>query len=129
MSQGDRERLLLNPIQSEKFTTISEYQLFTLTRKHPEISRKNYLSHFDFGTFTMEQKRTIVGLLGLDLSRYPFVWNSLVRSDKVDGVATFFEYLRMATQEYTRKALILKVLVRFFSSHVWACTNEVEGVV
>ncbi|KAG7097929.1 hypothetical protein E1B28_005240 [Marasmius oreades] len=141
MTQDDRERLLLNLLQSEKLTNISEYQLFTLawrfTRKYPEISLKNYLSHFDFGAFTTEQKHTIVGLLGLDLSRYPFVWNSLVRSDilgyrdlyqrdlnrpfslqklyssKVDGMATFFEYLRMATQEYTRKVLILKTDDRF----------------
>ncbi|KAF9261342.1 RNA-directed RNA polymerase [Marasmius fiardii PR-910] len=141
MTQDDRERLLLNLLQSEKLTNISEYELFTVawrfTRKYPGISLKSYLSHFDFGAFTTEQKHAVVGLLELDPRRHPYVWNSLVRSDilgyrdlyqrdlnrpfslqrlyssKVDGMVTFFEYLRMATQEYTRKVLILKTDDRF----------------
>ncbi|KAJ8087712.1 hypothetical protein PM082_006548 [Marasmius tenuissimus] len=142
LTQEDRERLLLNLLQSHQ-NSVSEYELFTLawsfTRKY-RIPLDPFLAHFDFSAFTAQQKHAILSVLGTDLSikvDERVVWNSLFRSDilsqrelyqrcldhpfkmqrlyssKANGMTTFFEYLRMATQDYTRKVLILKTDDRF----------------
>ncbi|KAJ7689926.1 RNA dependent RNA polymerase-domain-containing protein [Mycena rosella] len=133
-------RLLQSPQNS-----LSEYELFTLSFK---FSRKlgmpwdeflPYLKYIDFGALTAAQKYAISHALNLDdkYDEYPFIWNSLIRSDiltprvlygrslnqpfslqrlyssKVNGLGTFFYYLRMATNEFTRKLLILKTDDRF----------------
>ncbi|KAJ7754189.1 RNA-directed RNA polymerase [Mycena maculata] len=98
-----------------------------------------YLAHIDFGALTSAQKYSISTALDLkeEDEEYAFVWNSLIRSDiltprdlyerslnqpfslqrlyssKANGLSTFFFYLRMATNEFTRKLLILKTDDRF----------------
>ncbi|KAL0569074.1 hypothetical protein V5O48_012901, partial [Marasmius crinis-equi] len=142
LTKEDRERLLLSLLQSHQ-NNVSEYELFTFawafTRKY-DIPLDPYLAHFDFSAFTAQQKHAILAVLKTDLSikvDERVVWNSLFRSDiltqrdlyqrcldhpfkmqrlyssKANGMVTFFEYLRMATQEYTRKVLILKTDDRF----------------
>ncbi|KAJ6607939.1 RNA-directed RNA polymerase [Mycena sp. CBHHK59/15] len=136
------KRLLVQLLQSRQ-NTLSEYELFTLAFN---LSRKlsmkpeefiPYLGHIDFGALTASQKYAVSHTLGLETREYPFIWNSLIRSDiltprdlyqrslnqpfslqrlyssKIHGLASFFYYLRMATQEFTRKLLILKTDDRF----------------
>ncbi|KAJ7022448.1 RNA-directed RNA polymerase [Mycena alexandri] len=97
-----------------------------------------YLAYLDFGALTAPQKYAVAEALALgDRKEYPFAWNSLIRSDiltphdlyarslnqpfsmqrlyssKLNGLGTFFFYLRMATNEFTRKLLVLKTDDRF----------------
>ncbi|KAJ7166539.1 RNA-directed RNA polymerase [Mycena crocata] len=98
-----------------------------------------YLGYIDFGALTVVQKYAISHALDLshEHEEHTFVWNSLVRSDivtprqlyerslnqpfslqrlyssKSNGLATFFYYLRMATNDFTRKVLLLKTDDRF----------------
>ncbi|KAJ7639973.1 RNA dependent RNA polymerase-domain-containing protein [Mycena polygramma] len=136
-------QLLIRFLQSTQ-NSLSEYELFTLAFS---LSRKlgmsrdeflPYLSHLDFGALTTTQKYAVTHALDLDArEEYPFVWNSLIRSDiltahdlyerslnqpfslqrlyssKTNGLGSFFFYLRMATTEFTRKLLILKTDDRF----------------
>ncbi|KAJ7636650.1 RNA-directed RNA polymerase [Roridomyces roridus] len=136
---------LLAQIMQSRQNTLSEYELFNLAFK---LSRKlgmsveefiPYLTHVDFGALTATQKHAISHTLDLDdrYQDYPFLWNSLIRSDiltprdlyerslnrpyalqrlyssKLNGLGAFFYYLRMATSEFTRKLLILKTDDRF----------------
>ncbi|KAJ6509835.1 RNA-directed RNA polymerase [Mycena vulgaris] len=138
------EQLLARLLQSAH-NSLSEYELFTLALK---LSRKLhmtrdqfllYLKYIDFGALTAAQKYAISHALDLDdrYDEYPFVWNSLIRSDiltprdlyerslnqpfslqrlyssKINGLGTFFFYLRMATTDFNRKLLILKTDDRF----------------
>uniref|UniRef100_A0A0W0GCD2 Putative RNA-directed RNA polymerase n=1 Tax=Moniliophthora roreri TaxID=221103 RepID=A0A0W0GCD2_MONRR len=136
ITREDHERILLRLLSSQH-NTISEYELFTLAWRFCQkfsLPLAPYMAHFDLGAFTAQQKYAILSTMGLDLDkeRYPHFWNSLFRSDllserdlyqrcldrpfsiqrlyssKIHGLATFFEYLRMAMQEYTRKVLVLK---------------------
>lgn len=113
-----------------------------LSRKHG-FDLRPFLVHLDFGALTAAQKHAISQVYSLDPNQspskalMPYAWNSLLRSDilsaeqlyqrnlnhpfslqrlyssKINGLATFFEYLRMATQDFTRKLLVLKVFVLF----------------
>ncbi|THU86805.1 RdRP-domain-containing protein, partial [Dendrothele bispora CBS 962.96] len=133
-------KYLLEQLLRSQRSTISEYELFSLAWR---MSRKfdfdltPLLGHFDFGAFTAQQKHAIIGTLQLPQEGYNFIWNSLFRSDiltrkdlydrclshpfsiqrlyssKLHGLQTFFEYLRMATEQFTRKILILKTDDRF----------------
>lgn len=131
----DAQRLLAELLGS-KVDAISEYEIFNialrLSKKH-SFDLRPLLGQFDFGAFTSEQKHAISYTLNLDPEEHAGIWNSLLRSDiltpkdlyersidqpfslhrlyssKLNGLATFFPYLRMATQDYTRKILIMKV--------------------
>ncbi|KAK7059945.1 Rna-directed rna polymerase [Favolaschia claudopus] len=113
---------------------------FNLSRKL-KMSRDEfmpYLAHVDFGALTTAQKYAVTEALDLrDPQQYSFVWNSLLRSDiltpgdlysrslnqpfslqrlyssKLNGLRSFFFYLRMAVNDFTRKLLILKTDDRF----------------
>jgi len=139
----DCKQLLIQLLQSTQHA-FSEYELFTLAchlaRKH-SFDVRPYLAHIDFGALSTKEKYALAGSLTLDFMPEEYsIWNSLFRSDlltardlyqrqldkpfslqrlylsKVHGMATFFEYLHMATQEFTRKILILKVL-SFYTLH------------
>jgi regulator of nonsense transcripts 1 len=133
------QQLLLRLLQSTQ-NSLSEYELFTLVfglSRRLGMSRNDfipYLGYVDFGALTTSQKYAVALALDLDdRDRYPFVWNSLIRSDiltpgdlyarslnqpfslqrlyssKVNGLGSFFFYLRMAINDFTRKLLVLKV--------------------
>ncbi|KAJ7446567.1 RNA-directed RNA polymerase [Mycena latifolia] len=136
---------LLSRLMQSSQNSLSEYELFTLAFS---LSRKlrlsqdeflPYLKYLDFGALTTAQKYAISHALDLDdkYDEYPFIWNSLIRSDiltprdlyerslnqpfslqrlyssKINGLGSFFYYLRMATNDFTRKLLILKTDDRF----------------
>lgn len=133
------KQLLSRLLQSAQ-NSLSEYELFTLAynlSRNLGLSRDEflpYLGHIDFGALTAAQKYAVSHALDLSDEEYPFVWNSLIRSDiltsrdlyerslnqpfslqrlyssNVNGLGTFFYYLRMATNDFMRKLLILKVV-------------------
>ncbi|KAF8217409.1 RNA dependent RNA polymerase-domain-containing protein [Mycena galopus ATCC 62051] len=137
------KQLLLRLLQSAQ-NSLSEYELFTLSfglSRKIGMSRDDfipYLGYLDFGALTTAQKYAVAHALDLgDQESYPFVWNSLIRSDiltpgdlysrslnqpfrlqrlyssKLNGLGTFFFYLRMAINDFTRKLLVLKTDDRF----------------
>jgi len=108
---------------------------FKLAKKHSlENEYRKYLDHLDIGALSAPQKYAISAALGLHLTDIwgTSLWNSLFQSDilnevmlyqkqldkrynlqrlyssRIQGLPTFFHYLRVATQEFTRKLLILK---------------------
>ena len=129
------ERLLGQLLKSNQ-SALSEYELFNLAYRLAtkySINIRPYLAQIDTSALTAAEKHTITTTLSLSAVDYPFIWNSLVRSDiltprdlyqrnlehpfsihrlyssRINGFTTFFEFLRMATQDYTRKVLILQV--------------------
>lgn len=137
----DAEELLVELFRSKQ-NAVSEYELYNLAklavRKHPSLKMSSFLSHIDMSALSTEEKYGLSLAENLSPTEHPYVWNSLIRSDiltpqdlyhkslnrpfsiqrlyssKIHGLTTFFEYLRMATQEYTRKLLILKVSFSIF---------------
>ena len=135
LDQEDGEQLLRQLLRSKQ-NSLSEFELFNLSYrlcdKH-KIDIRPFLSQLDFSALTTAQKHTISTTLSLSGVEYPEIWNSFCRSDiltprdlyqrnlshpfqlhrlyssRVSGLATFFEYLKMATQDYTRKVLIIQV--------------------
>ena len=93
------------------------------------------MNHIDFSALTLAQKYAMSTTLELSADEHPEVWNSLIRSDiltardlyesslgrpfpiqrlyssKTNGLKTFFEYLKIATQQYSRKLLLIQVIV------------------
>jgi len=128
--------LVLEKFFKAKKSALSEYELFDLALR---LSLKHkfdlipFLHHLDFSALSAMEKHTIASTLHLSRIDYPYIWNSLFQSDilspadlSVQGLdtsfslqklysstvhsqATFFEYLRRATQGYTRKLLLLQV--------------------
>ncbi|KIK00426.1 hypothetical protein K443DRAFT_611821 [Laccaria amethystina LaAM-08-1] len=119
---------------------VTEYELFELAYRLAQKYQFDlcpYLGQIDWSAITAMQKRAISTTLSLSSVDYPYMWNSLVKSDilmpqdlysrslhspfsiqrlyssKEHGLTTFFEYLRMATQDYTRKLLVIQTERRF----------------
>jgi hypothetical protein len=137
-SSADEAKQLVVQLLQSRQNAVSEYELFNmayfLAHKH-SFDVLPYLSHIDAGALTTEQKYALSSMLSLTSEHDLWLWNSLARSDiltasdlfkkkldqpyslqrlyssKEQGLTTFFEYLRRAIQEYTRKLLILKVVV------------------
>jgi hypothetical protein len=135
VDQLEGERLLGQLLKSNQ-SALSEYELFNLAYRLAtkySINIRPYLAQIDMSALTTAEKHTIATTLSLSAMDYPYIWNSLVRSDiltprdlyqrnlkhpfaihrlyssRNNGFTTFFEFLRMATQDYTRKVLILQV--------------------
>ncbi|KAG5352321.1 hypothetical protein C0989_002856 [Termitomyces sp. Mn162] len=137
-SEGARD-LLVALLQSQQ-SAVSEYELFNLAllvaRKH-DVDITQYLNHLNMSALSAQEKHAFGLTLNLSTNYYPDIWNSLIRSDiltpqdlyhrtlgrpfsiqrlyssKTQGLTTFFEFLRMGTQEYTRKLLVFKTEERF----------------
>jgi len=135
LGQEDANNLLMQLLRS-KHNSISEFELFNLAYrfcvKH-NIDPKTYLSQIDFSALTTSQKYTLSTTLSLSAIDFPEIWNSLVRSEiltardlyqrnlsrpfsihrlyssRQSGLTTFFEYLKMGVQDYTRKLIVIQV--------------------
>jgi hypothetical protein len=136
-STQDAETMITELMKSQP-GALSEYELFNmanaLARKH-HISMRRYLPYIDFGALSTQEKYAISTAIDLPPEEEPYVWNSLLRSDilapqdleqrqldgrlrlqrlyssRIQGRAAFFEYLRIAMQDFTRKLMILKVCI------------------
>ncbi|KZV92820.1 RNA-directed RNA polymerase [Exidia glandulosa HHB12029] len=134
--EGDAAELISNMLGSKQHV-LPEWDLvqrcLTLARLR-RIDFSVFLPHIDYGSLGAQEKYALVGALPplspLEFSR---MWNSLFQSDvlrqqdledrnldrplslqqfyssRVQGRAAFFEYLSMATRDFTRKMLVLKI--------------------
>lgn len=129
------ENLIVSLLCSEQ-NALSEYELFNLAlsvaRKH-SIDIRPYLPHVDFSALTSQQKYALISAAQLGTDYDAVIWNSLLRSDilvdsdlqqrklggalrlqrlytsSINGLGTFFQFLEIATQDFNRKLMILKV--------------------
>jgi hypothetical protein len=141
-SKEHAEELIHSLLGSDQ-NAVSEYEMFGLAfsvARRYSMDFRPYLAHVDFGALTAQEKYALISAVGLQPEDDPYIWNSLVRSDiltardleqrklnrvlplqrlytsRTNGLATFFQYLRICTQEFTRKLLVLKV--RIFFNHL-----------
>lgn len=133
----DAPELIRSLLQSNQ-NALSEYEIFdmafSIARRH-SLDFRPYLAHVELGALTTREKYALSSTVGLTAEDDPFIWNSLIHSDiltsrdleqrqlnkplplqrlyssKIHGLHVFFQYLRIATQEFTRKLLIMKVLL------------------
>ena len=114
----------------------SEFEMFNMAvaiARKRGIDLRPMLPHLDFGALTAEQRHIISLTLGLTPEEDRYVWNSLFWSDiltdrdleqrnlntrvplqrlyssKKSGLQSFWQYLKMGLQDFTRKVLVLKV--------------------
>jgi hypothetical protein len=131
----DAEILVMELLKSRQ-RAISEYELFQLAyriSKDAKFSLLPYLQYLDFSALRAQEKYAICTCLEIDGTTLPEMWNSLLRSDllsredfyarnldqpfslqrlyssKINGLYTFFTFLRMTTQDFVRKIILLKV--------------------
>lgn len=137
-SPEDAEDVLTQLFKS-KPKAISEYELFNMAiafaRKFSInlYELKPYLKHLDYGALAAHEKHAISTMLELTPVEHRSLWNSLLTSSILTArdikerhlnrplsmqrlyssqektPSTFFQYLRIATEQFTRKLLILKV--------------------
>jgi hypothetical protein len=127
----------ITQVLKTEYDAISEYEKFLVAAKlarRYKIDLRPFLPLIDFGVLTTAQKHAISFALGTGPEEDRYIWNSLFRSSIVTakdlkdknldrplrlqrlytsreaGTASFFEYLRMATTNYVRKLIILKVV-------------------
>ena len=133
---NDGARDLLAALLQSQQSAVSEYELFNLAlvvaRKY-KVDITQYLNHLDMSALSAQEKQALSLILDMSANDHPYIWNSMISSDiltprdlyhrtlgrpfsiqrlyssKTQGLTTFFEFLRMGTQEYTRKLLVFKV--------------------
>ncbi|KAI6021731.1 hypothetical protein PISMIDRAFT_613287 [Pisolithus microcarpus 441] len=126
-----------------KPNAVSEYELFNMAlafaRKFSMTAEelKLYLAHIDTGALAPHEKHAISSSLALTPMEHRRLWNSLMTSDilsqrdlqqrqldrplsmqrlyssAINSPATFFQYLKIALVQFTRKLLVLKTDDRF----------------
>ncbi|KAH7881903.1 RNA-directed RNA polymerase [Phlebopus sp. FC_14] len=142
ISAEDLEDILV-PIFRSKPNAISEYELFNMALALARqlsvnlYELKPYLAHLDLSALASHEKHAISTTLSLTPQEHRRLWNSLMTSDiltsrdlmqrqldrplsmqrlyssKANSPATFFQYLRIASEQFTRKLLVLKTDDRF----------------
>lgn len=141
MTSPEEAEDVLTQLFKSKPKAISEYELFSMAvafaRKFSInlYELKPYLAHLDFGALAAHEKHVISTTLELSPIEHRRMWNSLLTSDILTPrdleqrnlnrplsmqrlyssdektTATFFQYLRIAFEQFTRKLLIIKVRV------------------
>ena len=130
------QALMVMLLKSEQ-NALSEYELFNQARaiaRAYKLDISRYLPHINVAALSTAEKFELSSQLDLMSERCQLdIWNSLFRSDivpthvlesrelggalklqrlyssRVQGISSFFEYLQQATQEFSRKLLIIKV--------------------
>lgn len=114
----------------------SEFEMFNMAvaiARKRNIDLRPMLPYLDLGALTVEQKYTVSSTLGLTSDEDKHIWNSLFWSDILtardleqrklntkiplqrlyssnkSSLRTFWQYLKMCLQDFTRKVLVLKV--------------------
>ncbi|KAG6331888.1 hypothetical protein ID866_7202 [Astraeus odoratus] len=141
-SAADAEDVLGELFKS-KPNAVSEYELFNMAiafaRKFSMTAEevKPYLTHLDIGALAAHEKHAISSTLALTPKEHRRLWNSLMTSDilssrdlqqrqldrplsmqrlytsTTNSPTTFFQYLKIASEQFTRKLLVLKTDDRF----------------
>ncbi|QRV99155.1 RNA-dependent RNA polymerase [Ceratobasidium sp. AG-Ba] len=76
------------------------------------IDIRDYLQYINFDGLSTEEKYGLSSALHLTAESHPFVWNRQVLLQNL-GRAAFFEYLKRATVDFSRKLIIIKTDDRF----------------
>ena len=121
-----------------KRNAFSEFEMFNMASaiaRKRGIDLRPMLPYLDIGALTVEQKYLVSSTLGLTPEEDRYIWNSLLWSDiltqrdleqrklntgtgiplqrfyssKKSGLRTFWQYLNMGLQDFTRKILVIKV--------------------
>ena len=135
LPQDDAMQYIRQLLRGERHA-ISEFEMFNMAvavARKRDIDLRPMLSYLDLGALTVQEKYTISSTLGLTPEEDRRVWNSLFWSDilteqdleqrRLDrrlplqrlyssnksGLRTFWQYLKMCLQDFTRKILVLKV--------------------
>ncbi|KAI6025546.1 RNA dependent RNA polymerase-domain-containing protein [Pisolithus marmoratus] len=134
---------VLAELFKSKPNAVSEYELFNMAlafaRKFSMTAEevKPYLAHLDIGALAPHEKHAISTTLALTPMEHRRLWNSLMTSDilsqrdlrqrqldrplsmqrlyssAINSPSTFFQYLKIASVQFTRKLLALKTDDRF----------------
>ncbi|KAI0666961.1 RNA dependent RNA polymerase-domain-containing protein [Trametes maxima] len=131
--------VLVGFLTSEKLA-VSEFELAMMAARFADIHHidiHKYLGNVDFSALSTAEKHALSFRLGLTPEKDPYVWNSLMRSEILNprdledrklggplhlqrfysssqqGRAAFFDYLREALANFTRRLLILRTDDRF----------------
>lgn len=135
LPQDDAMQYIRQLLRGERHA-FSEFEMFNvavaIARKR-EIDLRPMLPYLNLGALTVEQKYTVSSTLGLTPEEDRYVWNSLFWSDILterdleqrklntriplqrfyssnkSGLRTFWQYMKMCLEDFTRKVLVLKV--------------------
>ncbi|KAG9103719.1 hypothetical protein FRC06_008576 [Ceratobasidium sp. 370] len=127
-------------LDSSAFSASTEHEILQLCLRFAarnQVDIRDYLNHINFDGLSPQEKYGLSNALGLTPESHPFVWNSVLRSNivpgfvlqeqnlagplplqrlyssEIQGRAAFFEYLKRATTDFTRKLIIIKTDERF----------------
>jgi hypothetical protein len=123
----------------------SEFEMFNMVvaiARKREIDLRPMLPYLNLGALTVQQKYTVSSTLKLSQEEDRYIWNSLFWSDILterdldqrklnariplqrfyssnkSGLRTFWQYLKMCLEDFTRKILVLKVKSQARTTHV-----------
>lgn len=135
LPQDDAMQYIRQLLRGER-RAFSEFEMFNMAvavAKKRGIDLRPMLPYLDLGALTVEQKHIVSSTLGLNPEEDRYIWNSLFWSDILtdrdleqrklnariplqrfyssnkSGLRTFWQYLKMCLQDFTRKVLVLKV--------------------
>lgn len=135
LPQDDAMQYIRHLLRGERHA-FSEFEMFNMAAaiaRKRGIELRPMLTYLDLGALTVEQKYTVSSTLGLTPEEDRRIWNSLFWSDILtdrdleqrklnrklplqrfyssnkSGLRTFWQYLKMCLQDFTRKILVLKV--------------------
>ena len=135
LPQDDAMQYIRQLLRGER-RAFSEFEMFNMAvaiARRRRIDLRPMLPYLDLGAFTAEQKHTISFALYLTPEDDQYIWNSLLRSDILterdleqrnlgarvpfqrfyssnkSGLRTFWQYLKMCLEDFTRKVLVIKV--------------------
>jgi len=154
LPQDDAMRYIRHLLRGERhaFTEFEMFNMAVAIAKKRGINLRPMLPHLDLGALTVEQKCIVISTLGLTPEDRR-VWNSLLWSDILtesdleqrnlntripfqrfyssndSGLRTFWQYLRMCLQDFTRKVLILKVRLQRISDTRATETNGYRSTI
>jgi len=135
LPQDDAMQYIRHLLRGERhaFTEFEMFNMAVAIAKKRGIDLRPMLPYLDLGALTVEQKYIVSSTLGLTPEEDRHVWNSLFWSDILterdleqrklntkiplqrfyssnkSGLRTFWQYLKMGLQDFTRKILVLKV--------------------
>ena len=135
LPQDDAMQCIRQLLRGERHA-FSEFEMFNMAvaiARKREIDLRPMLPYLNLGALTVEQKYTVSSTLGLTPEEDRYTWNSLFRSDILterdleqralntriplqrfyssnkSGLRTFWQYLKICLEDFTRKILVLKV--------------------
>ena len=135
LPQDDAMQYIRHLLRGERHA-FSEFEMFNMVAaiaRRRGIDLRPMLPYLDLGALTVQEKYTVSSTLGLAPEEERYIWNSLFWSDILtardleqrnlntriplqrfyssnkSGLRTFWQYLKMGLQDFTRKVLVIRV--------------------